>query len=73
MLMAAQKRYEVDAEAERLGSISAKRSSRALVSELPRCSYGRLHVTVVTVTRDGACKTISGVHFERGAYPLWVP
>ena len=44
-----------------------------LCGELPRCSYGRLHVTVVTVTRDGVCKTISGVHFERGASPLWVP
>ena len=44
-----------------------------LCGELPRCSYGRLHVTVDTVTRDGAYKTISGVHFERGAYPLWVP
>ena len=45
----------------------------ALCGELPQGSYGRLHVTVVTVTRDGVCKTISGVHFEHGARPLWVP
>lgn len=44
-----------------------------LCGELPPGSYGRLHVTVVTVTRDELCKTISGVHFERGARPLWVP
>ena len=42
MISAAQKRYEAEAEAERLGSISAKRRSRALVSELLQHSDGRL-------------------------------
>lgn len=42
MISAVQKRYEAEAEAERLGSISAKRRSRALVSELLQHSDRRL-------------------------------